>query len=156
MSVQSLGKRNLQVAEHGGEEIDNGDPVGVEFPVREKDPLGDLGVEAAVVSAPLVEVSGRVGVPELFDTDIVLAIDLSQTTLFASGIDLDGDGVTGSTWEWAREKKLIDRHHKLWTSDPDDTVIHSDRGRSVFTIFLGSPCAISSRVRSRARYLTRL
>jgi hypothetical protein len=78
------------------------------------------------LSAPLVEVSGRVGVPELFDTDIVLAIDLSQTTLFASGIDLDGDGVTGSTWEWAREKKLVDRHHKLWTSDPDDVVIHSE------------------------------
>jgi hypothetical protein len=78
------------------------------------------------LSAPLVEVSGRVAVPELFDTDIVLAIDLSQTTLFASGIDLDGDGVTGSTREWAREKKLVDRHHKLWTSDPDDAVIHSE------------------------------
>jgi len=78
------------------------------------------------LSAPLVEVSGRIQVPELFDSDVVIAIDLSQTTLFASGLDLDRDGVTGSTREWAREKKLHDRHHNLWTSDPDDAVIHSE------------------------------
>jgi hypothetical protein len=78
------------------------------------------------LSAPLVEVSGRIAVPELFDSDIVLAIDLSQTTLFASGIDLDGDGITGSTRKWARDKKLLYRHHNQWTSDPDDVVIRSE------------------------------
>ncbi len=50
---------------------------------------------AAQTSIPWVEVRGRAGTAELFEADVVIAVDLSLSTLRPSGIDLDEDGVIG-------------------------------------------------------------
>jgi len=70
---------------------------------------------------PLVEVSGRglVGFPDPYD--LVVAIDLSESTLLPSGMDVDGDGTLGRVP--ARPgRKLAGR----WSTDPDDNVAHAE------------------------------
>jgi hypothetical protein len=75
-------------------------------------------------AAGLVEVTGRVGPDWLLHADVVLAIDRSNSSLKASGIDLDGDGRVGSTYRFARDDKLAaGRHWRSWTSDPDDAMV---------------------------------
>lgn len=78
------------------------------------------------LSIPLLEVRGRTGAAELFEADVALAIDLSQTAFFASGVDVDGDGTLGETRPWAKKRKLAGRHPNRWTSDPDDTVFEAE------------------------------
>ncbi len=88
------------------------------------------------LSAPLVEVRGRTligepdesgsgsGIQELVSADVVLALDLSNTSLSAMGIDVDGDGTIGRDrrrpYGWPR------RSYRFWTTDLDDTIIHSE------------------------------
>jgi hypothetical protein len=88
------------------------------------------------LSAPLVEVRGRtligepdesgsaVGIQELVSADVVLALDLSNTSLLAMGVDVDGDGKVG------RDRRTVygrpRRSHRFWTTDPDDTIIRSE------------------------------
>ena len=88
------------------------------------------------LSAPLVEVRGRTllgephesgsgaGIQELVSADVVLALDLSNTSLMAMGVDVDGDGKVGrdrpALYGWPR------RSYRSWTTDPDDTIIHSE------------------------------
>ena len=89
---------------------------------------GSLRVDAPapderVTSAePLVHVRGRVGA-ELFDADVVIALDASNSALLASGIDLDGDGVVGVTRPFAEDAGRVDTRHGAWTSDPDDSIL---------------------------------
>ncbi|MEE9278598.1 MAG: VWA domain-containing protein [Myxococcota bacterium] len=89
------------------------------------------------LAAPLVEVRGRTliaeldgrraegDVAELVSADVVLALDLSNSSLWATGIDVDGDGKVGkdrrSHWPGSHE-----RPHRSWTSDPDDTIIRAE------------------------------
>jgi hypothetical protein len=77
------------------------------------------------LSAPVVEVSGRVAA-DLYASDIVIAIDLSNSALLASGADVDGDGVLGTTRSWAKNGGGRGRLHRRWTTDPDDAIIHSE------------------------------
>jgi Mg-chelatase subunit ChlD len=74
-------------------------------------------------SAALVEVTGRVGRDWLLGADVVLALDLSNSTLLASGIDLDADGVVGTTHRFAEDGGGIGRPWRTWTSDADDAVV---------------------------------
>ncbi|MGH0029609.1 MAG: vWA domain-containing protein [Myxococcota bacterium] len=81
---------------------------------------------------PWFEVRGRVGTAELFEADVVIALDMSISTNFPSGLDIDEDGVIGQTRGLVRAL----RHHDpgedtsqplplppaSWTTDVDDTV----------------------------------
>jgi hypothetical protein len=77
------------------------------------------------LSAPVVEVSGRVAA-ELYASDIVIAIDLSNSALLASGADVDGDGTLGTTRRWAKNGGGRGHLYRRWTTDPDDAIIHSE------------------------------
>ena len=88
------------------------------------------------LSAPLVEVRGRtlIGEPdesgsaaaihELVSADVVLALDLSNTSLMSMGVDIDGDGKVGRNrrplYGWPQ------RSHRAWTTDSGDTIIQSE------------------------------
>jgi hypothetical protein len=77
------------------------------------------------LSAPVVEVSGRVAA-ELYASDIVIAIDLSNSALLASGADVDGDGTLGTTKRWAKDGGGKGYLYRRWTTDADDAIIHSE------------------------------
>jgi hypothetical protein len=77
------------------------------------------------LSAPVVEVSGRVAA-DLYASDIVIAIDLSNSALLASGADVDGDGTVGTTRSWAKDGGGRGRLYRRWTTDADDTIIRSE------------------------------
>jgi len=53
--------------------------------------------EGYQAEASLLEVRGHVGERTLLGTDLVIALDLSDSTLLPVGIDLDGDGPAGRT-----------------------------------------------------------
>jgi hypothetical protein len=97
----------------------------------------DLSVDAPVdrhrVTAPVpwLEVRGRTGFAELFEADVVIVLDLSNSAMLASGVDLDEDGVVGEDHEWltaqiARRGNTGGAADRVpmhrWTSDSDDTV----------------------------------
>jgi hypothetical protein len=75
---------------------------------------------------PLALVKGRVGWLELFDSDVVLAIDQSNSALLASGLDVDGDGNVGRTRSWAKNGGGKGTAHQRWTSDRGDTVLAAE------------------------------
>jgi hypothetical protein len=79
-------------------------------------------------SVPLVEFRGRVAVNELSGADVVLVIDLTNTTLEASGVDADGDGIVGTNRPWAdmhsRSDVRFQRSAQSWTSDFDDAIVN--------------------------------
>ncbi len=91
--------------------------------------------ERVRLSAPLVEVRGRtlIGesqgsgreIGELVSTDVVLALDFSNTALLAMGLDVDGDGKVGKD-RTSRFRPNYDRPYRFWTTDPDDTIIRSE------------------------------
>ena len=108
--------------------------VGAAVPAlaTEPEPLRIVSPQAGArvrMSIPLLEVRGRVGLEELYDGDVAIAIDLSQSALYASGLDVDADGNLGVTRRWAKSRKklqMFDRHHDFWTSDPDDTILEAE------------------------------
>lgn len=83
--------------------------------------------EVAGGSVPLLEVSGRAGrgTRQLFD--VVVAVDVSESTLYPSGFDVNGDGVVGVLkgrgvrWPSGRY-----RPHRSWTTDPGDTIVRAE------------------------------
>ncbi|MDJ0786406.1 MAG: VWA domain-containing protein [Myxococcota bacterium] len=78
-----------------------------------------------------VEIQGRVGTGVQRSLDVLLAIDLSGSTLLASGVDVDGDGKVGRVRGRARRQldhgvtalRLDARH---FSSDPEDSVRHAE------------------------------
>jgi hypothetical protein len=70
-------------------------------------------------------VNSRTGTAELFESDVVLAIDLSNTTLLSSGIDLDEDGVTGKDRRhgFGAMEARRGRSPRRWTTDRHDTIV---------------------------------
>jgi hypothetical protein len=78
-------------------------------------------------SVALAEFRGRVAGSEPSNADVVLVIDLTNTTLEASGVDADGDGVLGIDRPWARQNARTDvrwqRPAESWTSDFDDAIV---------------------------------
>jgi hypothetical protein len=84
------------------------------------------------VDLPLVEVSGQAGARGLRGEDVVLVVDVSDSTIEPCGIDLDGDGEGGATspgmLEWLRrqpdvKESLVDRVER---QDFDDSVLMAE------------------------------
>jgi hypothetical protein len=84
------------------------------------------------VPVGLVEVRGRAGVHGVHGYDVVIVIDLSDSTLESSGLDIDGDGPEAATdpalLSWLAEQgpggaRLSERLRKL---DFDDTVLMAE------------------------------
>lgn len=78
----------------------------------------------AQTSIPWIEVRGRAGTAELFESDVVIAVDLSLSTLRPSGIDLDEDGVIGEMRGYVISGGSRGVPVRAWTTDYDDTVSH--------------------------------
>lgn len=72
-----------------------------------------------------VQVRGHLGA-ELYDGDLVIALDASNSALLASGVDLDADGVVGTTREFAEDAGRFVTAHPRWTSDADDTLLRAE------------------------------
>jgi len=72
-----------------------------------------------------VEVRGRIGA-ELYEADVVLALDVSNSSLLASGNDLDGDGEVGATRAFAEDAGRFVTSHPRWTSDADDSMLRAE------------------------------
>jgi hypothetical protein len=69
---------------------------------------------------PLIEVAGRAGLAGVLHYDVALAVDFSSSTLWATGVDVDGDGIVGVDRSW-------DKHRpRKWTTDWDDTIIRAE------------------------------
>jgi hypothetical protein len=71
-----------------------------------------------------VEVTGWAGVGVAVEHDIAVVVDVSGSTMVASGIDVDGDGRVG------KQRKRIDPHKSFnpahYSSDTDDTVLAAE------------------------------
>ena len=75
---------------------------------------------------PLTLLEGRIVRPLLFDSDVVIAIDQSNSALLASGLDVDGDGTLGKSRSWAKNGGGKGESHRRWTSDHGDTVLAAE------------------------------
>jgi hypothetical protein len=79
-------------------------------------------------SIPWIEIRGRAGTTELFETDMVIALDTSLSTLSPSGVDLDEDGTIGVISGGGSGSRLAPSavrsgvHPRNWTTDRDDTI----------------------------------
>lgn len=89
--------------------------------------------DGGAVPIPWIELEGRVGGAELFEADTVIAIDMSTSANFPSGIDLDQDGIVGEVRGVVRAVGSYDPKSvqqgappplppSQWTTDVDDTV----------------------------------
>jgi hypothetical protein len=71
-----------------------------------------------------LEVTGWAGVGVSVEHDIAVVVDVSGSTMVASGIDVDGDGRVG------KQRKRIDPHKSFnpahYSSDTDDTVLAAE------------------------------
>ena len=75
--------------------------------------------------APVVQVRGRAGA-ELFDADVAIVLDASNSALLASGNDLDADGVVGATRAFAEDAGRFATSHAAWTTDGDDSILRAE------------------------------
>ena len=82
--------------------------------------------QRVTLPTPVVEVKGRAAASDLYSSDIVIAIDLSNSALLASGVDLDRDGTVGTTRRWAKNGGGHGRPPRRWTSDSDDIIAISE------------------------------
>jgi len=55
------------------------------------------GEERSTISSPLIEVKGRASARRSRGHDLLIVLDLSDSTVRSSGLDLDGDGASGRT-----------------------------------------------------------
>jgi hypothetical protein len=76
-----------------------------------------------VAVVPLVEVRGHAGLGLHGPQDVVLTLDSSGSVFTASGIDLDGDGITGIDRCDLATNSCDARYLEHWTTDFDDVLI---------------------------------
>jgi hypothetical protein len=78
-------------------------------------------------SVALAEIRGRAGQGPRARLDLVVAVDVSMSTLYPSGRDVDGDGVIGELYG-SRPMRVAGgfRHPSQWTSDAGDTVLSAE------------------------------
>jgi uncharacterized protein YegL len=76
--------------------------------------------------AGLVEVSGRAGLREVVDHDVVLLIDFSTSAFLPTGRDIDGDGTVGEYREWIPRVRHKYRPLQGWTTDFGDTILQTE------------------------------
>lgn len=83
-------------------------------------------------SRSLLEVRGRAGRGPRTALDLVLVLDQSESTLYPSGLDVDGDGVRGElSPRGVHTASGSLRPHWLWTSDVDDTIVSAERAAAL-------------------------
>jgi hypothetical protein len=84
--------------------------------------------DEVVSRVPFVRVSGQARRGAMRPVDVVLAIDLSESTFVASGRDVDGDGVVGRM-RFASTQRMdgSQRPPRTWTTDRDDTLFETGR-----------------------------
>jgi hypothetical protein len=75
---------------------------------------------------PLARLEGRFAGPLFYDSDVVIAIDQSNSALLASGLDVDGDGKVGRSYRWAKDGGGRGEAYRRWTSDHGDTVLAAE------------------------------
>ena len=113
----SAGLLHLSLVVLVGASRSQAEPVWIEF----DSPLVGETVRSAV---PVVEIAGRAGQGARYNYDVVVAIDVSESTHFPSGYDADGDGDVGAvSRRGARRGDGSLRLVRLWTTDPDDTIM---------------------------------
>jgi len=71
-------------------------------------------------------VRGTLTIARLSGSDLVIAIDQSNGSLFASGLDVDGDDHVGRNRSWLRHGDGYGKHPASWTSDLNDTVLAAE------------------------------
>jgi len=76
---------------------------------------------------PLVELVGAAGTGPRIRDNVVVALDISQSTFKPSGVDVDADGIVGTLRfkESTIDSGRMDGSYLKWTSDYDDTVIEA-------------------------------
>ena len=78
-------------------------------------------------SIGLVEIQGRAGTGVRAPVDVVLVLDLSESTFYPSGLDVDRDGLVGRLHErGVRRASGSLRPTWLWTTDPGDTIVAAE------------------------------
>jgi hypothetical protein len=97
-------------------------------PPPDDTPWLELELPARVRSSvPLAELRGRVAGVPLAGADVVLVIDLTNTTYEASGVDADGDGKIGVDRPWAKQVSGSNvrwqRPVRTWTTDYGDAIV---------------------------------
>ncbi len=75
---------------------------------------------------PLLEVRGRAVAGPVTPYDLVIALDLSASTLLPSGHDIDGDGIVGQLRKGALRHGGARQRPKRWTTDPGDTIARAE------------------------------
>jgi uncharacterized protein YegL len=106
----------------------------VDGPLAVSPPASRVWVELAApgleerVEGPiaLAEIRGRAGQGSRTPLDIVLAVDTSLSTLYPSGRDVDGDGITGKLRGPGMRFGGSYRSLERWTTDPGDTVLAAE------------------------------
>jgi hypothetical protein len=99
-------------------------------------------------SVALAEFRGRVSGADLASADVVLVIDLTNTTLESSGVDADGDGTLGEDHGWAKEGTRSDvrwgRPARSWTTDFDDAIVsvELEASRRLLAALAGRNCRV--------------
>jgi hypothetical protein len=94
--------------------------------------VADPAAPEARSELPLVEVSGQAGARGLRTQDVILAIDISDSTIEPCGIDLDGDGEAGRTSDgmrsWlARQPEVRETlRDRVERHDFDDSVLMAE------------------------------
>ena len=73
-------------------------------------------------------VRGRLTIARLAGADLVVAIDKSNSSLFASEVDVDGDGEVGRNRSWLQRGEGYGKHPASWTSDASDSVLAAELG----------------------------
>jgi hypothetical protein len=88
--------------------------------------------ERSTTSLPLIEVKGWAGARQGRGHDLVIVLDLSDSTILSSGVDLDGDGSGGGTdpgfLTWLSEQPgvhgaLVERIREV---DLDDSILMAE------------------------------
>lgn len=110
----------------------------VQYALQLESPDGRGEAKQAI---PWLEVRGRTGTAELYEADVVIALDTSVSTLFPSGEDLDDDGIIGElrgvVKDSSTQRAGVDSlpqtqgpawHIPLrnWTTDYDDTIFQAE------------------------------
>ncbi len=75
---------------------------------------------------PLLEVRGRAVAGPVTPYDLVIALDLSASTLLPAGDDIDGDGIVGQLRKGVLRGTRARQRPKRWTTDPGDTIARAE------------------------------
>jgi hypothetical protein len=108
-------------------------PLGASAEPQAADAAGALpglaspsSAEAAAGPETLALVRGRITGVWLSDSDLVIALDRSNSALLASGHDIDGDGAVGRNRHSVKRDHGYGEPHRTWTDDPGDTILAAE------------------------------